>query len=698
MTPDRLSPQDHAHRILSVVRDGRADLTSSDVVAHSWARCLEVYGLDPAQQRRPPVLARAEFEARRSRMADVIECARYEMSTLYQQLGDPESAVLLTDAQGVILHMQASADFENRVRPLGLELGAVWSEAEAGTNGMGTCAVAARPIAVCQEDHFLAQYSQLTCSAVPVHDPSGEMCAVLDVSSRSTLPQQHLLLLLGMTARMVENRLMDMRYPEAHPIHFHSRPELVYTLHEGKVIVDDDGCVLSANRSALFQLGLSGVPEIRTRRLDQIFQTSLTQLLERSHQASFHPVVTYRSEAAHRFFAVAREPARRADTTRTTDASGAVPARRVHAVGRPTWAASSSHTPTITPANAPTITHAAAMSHGRATMGDARLQSHLVTGTRVLSRGTPLLLRGETGTGKEVLARAVHAASPRAGGPFIAVNCASLPEQLIEAELFGYRAGAFTGAERSGRRGRIAQSDGGTLFLDEIGDMPLALQARLLRVLDDRMVTPLGTDDARPVDFQLISASHRQLDKLVAEGGFRQDLYFRLAGLELALPPLRDRDDRAQLIRDVLADEGAGDSEIHAQAWDLLMHHPWPGNVRQLRHAIRSAVALAEGQTLTLAHFPTLSTTRLPGEAIGVLTTAGLIGAVDDATAAWQPPEVAEAPQALSPADAQARHELLDLLGSLRWNVSHVAKALSVSRNTLYRRMHKLQIPVTHAQ
>jgi transcriptional regulator of acetoin/glycerol metabolism len=330
-------------------------------------------------------------------------------------------------------------------------------------------------------------------------------------------------------------------------------------------------------------------------------------------------------------------------------------------------------------------------------MVDPRLQSHLATGARVLARGTPLLLRGETGAGKEVLARAVHAASPRASGPFVAVNCASLPEQLIEAELFGYRAGAFTGAERSGRRGRIAQADGGTLFLDEIGDMPLVLQARLLRVLDDRMVTPLGTDDARPVDFQLISASHRQLDTLVVEGGFRQDLYYRLAGLELVLPPLRDRDDRAQLMRDVLADEGAGSSDISPQAWDLLMRHPWPGNVRQLRHVIRSAVALAAGGALTLEHFPTLSGNASGlGSPEGVLTTAGMVTSEGESLAP-PPIEPVDSSTPLSPADAQARRELLDLLTNLRWNVSHVAKALGVSRNTLYRRMHRLQIPVTHA-
>jgi transcriptional regulator of acetoin/glycerol metabolism len=311
------------------------------------------------------------------------------------------------------------------------------------------------------------------------------------------------------------------------------------------------------------------------------------------------------------------------------------------------------------------------------TFADPRLQAHLATARRVIARGTPLLLRAETGAGKEVFARAVHTDSPRADGPFVAINCASLPETLIEAELFGYRAGAFTGAEKGGRRGKIAQADGGTLFLDEIGDMPLALQARLLRVLDERMVTPLGTDEPKPVDFQLISASHRHLSDMVAEGGFREDLYYRLAGIELQLPPLRERSDRAELIRDVLADEGRPDAEIHAAAWDLLMRHPWPGNVRQLHHVLRSAVALADGAPLTPDHFPTLalSPAPAPGPAVGI---------EDDAPA-------------LSPEQAQERQELLERLAAQRWNVSHVAKALGVSRNTLYRRMHKLRIPVTQS-
>jgi transcriptional regulator of acetoin/glycerol metabolism len=653
-------PLEHAHRIIEVVQRGARNVTS-DAVAHSWARCLNEHGLDPSQRRRPPVLSRAEFPSRRNRMADVIDCARYEMTTLYQQLGDPQSAVVLTDTQGVILHMVSSQEFERLVQPLGLEIGAVWSEAECGTNGMGTCVAEAGPVVVQQTDHFLSQYTGLTCSAVPVYEPGGEMCAVLDVSSSSTQAQQHLLVLLGMTARMIENRLMDKRFRDDHPIHFHSRPEFVYTLHEGKLIVDEEARILAANRSAVIQLGKS-VRELKGHRLDEIFQTTLDDMLQRSHRGAYHPIVIYRANAAHRFFAVARPPAHE------VEAALARVAGRAAVVGMAASGRVAAH-------DAPPAPRPVAPLPPALTFGDARLRAHLATARRVLSGGTPLLLRAETGAGKEIFARAVHAQTPRADGPFVAINCASLPETLIEAELFGYRAGAFTGAEKGGRRGKIVQADGGTLFLDEIGDMPLALQARLLRVLDERMVTPLGTDEARPVDFQLISASHRHLHEMVAEGGFREDLYYRLAGIELHLPPLRERSDCAELIRNLLTELGRPDAAVTPAAWDLLTSHPWPGNVRQLHHVLRSAVALSDGAPLTLDHFPSL---RAPG-------AAPCADAVPDG------PEVSS----LTQEQLQERQALRAQLEAQRWNVSHVAKTLGISRNTLYRRMHKLRIPVT---
>jgi sigma-54 dependent transcriptional regulator, acetoin dehydrogenase operon transcriptional activator AcoR len=653
MNPDApslaLHAQRHAHRILDVVRRAARDATI-DPVARSWSRCLNDYRLHPDRPPEPTLLARVAFEERRERLADVIAAARHEMTTLYQQLADNASAVVLTDTEGVIVHLVASPEFTADAASLGLVVGAQWSETQAGTNGMGTCLAAASPIAVRREDHFFTRFTELTCSAVPVFDPWGEIAAVLDVTSRSVLAQQHLLVLLGMTARMIENRLMDARLPDAHPLHFHSRPEFVYTLHEGRLALAEDGRILAANRSALLQLGVASVEEIRARRIDDIFQTSLADMLERSSSASFHPVVTYRAHAAHRFFAVARRPA------------GAMPA----------------------PRTALRSTAAQRPAGGTAPVfADARLAAQLETARRLIARRTPLLLSGETGSGKEVFARAVHGASPNAGGAFVAVNCASLPESLIEAELFGYRAGAFTGAQRSGRRGKILAADGGTLFLDEIGDMPLELQARLLRVLDERQVTPLGAEETQAVDFQLISASHRHLPERVRDGRFREDLYYRIAGIELQLPALRERGDKRELMQRVLAEEAGAGVALSAPAERALLEHPWPGNVRQLRHVLRGAAALADGRSIGREHLSGLLDDPV------VMRQVAAADPHDGATADAGLPR-------LNPIQANERSVLLQLLEQHRWNVSHVAKVLDISRNTLYRKLHKLHIAVSH--
>ena len=677
----------HADHVLDVVRSGFHD-PANDVVMRSWSRCLNEYRLHPDKPREPTVVARVALEERRARRADVIDCARYEMTTLYQQLADNESAVVLTDTDGVIVHMVSSPEFATEVGPLGLRAGGIWSETEAGTNGMGTCLAAARPVSVRREDHFFTQFTQLTCSAVPVFDPSGDIVAVLDVSSRSELMQQHLLVLLGMTARMIENRLIDQQFRNAHPLHFHSRPEFVYTLHEGKLAVGDDGRILAANRSALFQLGLQSMDEIRSRRIEDVFQTSLADMLQRSASSSFHPVVTYRANAAARFFAVARRPASGADApagvSSSAGSSVAAPAR-----GQPRVAAARA---------------AAVGASLTSTFKDPRLVAQLDIARRVIARRTPVLLCGETGSGKEVFARALHDASPHAAGEFVAINCASLPENLIESELFGYRAGAFTGAQRTGRRGKILQADGGTLFLDEIADMPLELQARLLRVLDERRVTPLGTEETHAVDFQLISASHRHLPALVREGRFREDLYYRLAGIEVQLPALRERSDKRELIRGVLATEGGADAILSPEAERLLLEHPWPGNIRQLGHVLRSAAALADGKPITREHLPSLAVNLQPHvRSPGHMGNGAQAGNAGGAEGAVHGPGDAHADNAacpikLNPIQTNERQVLLQMLEQHRWNVSNVAKALDVSRNTLYRKLHKLHVEISHPE
>jgi len=296
---------------------------------------------------------------------------------------------------------------------------------------------------------------------------------------------------------------------------------------------------------------------------------------------------------------------------------------------------------------------------------DPGLQRSVQKLRRVLDRDISLLLTGETGTGKEAFARAIHQGSVRAKGPFVALNCAAIPESLIESELFGYRAGTFTGASRQGMKGKLEQANGGTLFLDEIGDMPAHLQTRLLRVLAERELVPLGAATPVALDVQLVCATHRDLPAMVAAGEFREDLYYRLNGLTVRLPALRDRADRAGLIRRVLGREACDEQvELTAEAMERLADYRWPGNVRQLINVLRCAVALADDGVISLD--------CLPPEVMSVPTERSCVAQLLETTR-----DVAEA------AHLQAT---LEQHGG---NVTSAARSLGINRATLYRKLHR---------
>ncbi len=287
----------------------------------------------------------------------------------------------------------------------------------------------------------------------------------------------------------------------------------------------------------------------------------------------------------------------------------------------------------------------------------------------------PILITGETGTGKELLAQAIHNDSPRAMSPFVAVNCASIPETLIESELFGYEDGAFTGARKKGAVGKILQANGGTLFLDEIGDMPFGLQARLLRVLQERMVTPLGSSKSIPVNVELICATNHNLRERIAKGLFREDLYYRLNGLVVKLPPLRDRTDIETVVRKILtAESNGGKYAVSSEVLDLFHKHKWPGNFRQLTNLLRTAIIMAgDEHEICMRHMPD---DFLDDIEMGAPSTA----------------DNTERMIATGANLEEVEHSvILRSLEAHGGNVSATARALGVSRNTIYRKVPHLK-------
>jgi transcriptional regulator of acetoin/glycerol metabolism len=316
---------------------------------------------------------------------------------------------------------------------------------------------------------------------------------------------------------------------------------------------------------------------------------------------------------------------------------------------------------------------------------DPQMLRNVRSAYRIADSGVSVLIQGPTGSGKEAFAHAMHLVSRRAARPFVAVNCAAIPETLIESELFGYKPGAFTGARREGMRGKILQSAGGTLFLDEIGDMPLTLQTRLLRVLEEQEIVPLGSESAIKVDLHVIAASHRNLREMIANGTFREDLYYRLNGITLELPALRDRADKERVIHHALSVEtGNGrPAAIEMDALQRLLAYPWPGNIRELRNVIRTALAICEGGVVRGLDLPReIREADLSGNPLLPPLIQGPVAGCDSIP--------------INPLKAAERAALVRVIAECHGNMTRVAAQLGMSRNTLYRRMKRHAIPLAH--
>ncbi len=621
-----------------------------DLTFTSWQRCRDEYGLDPARTPDPLIIPRSDLRDRQEGVGHLLEIARPEMTNLYQQLAGSGHAIILTDRDGVLLNYIGDPGFTHAAADVGIRTGAVWSEAVQGTNGMGTCLIERKPLVIHKSAHYFASNASITCAAAPIFDPHGDVLAILDASSEAQLAQQHTMVLLNMSAQVIENRVFFCAMKEAYVFRFHSRAEFISTLGEGLIAFTPDGRILAANRSAIFQIGLDSSLQFVGSLIHELFTISLPMLVKRAYAQSHNAFPIRETRSERRFYATVQPPEHAecpSPAPVLSHAAPLYPAETLRGIGGIGGDALDS-------------VHA----------GDPQMKRNVDTIRKVLERDLPLMLLGETGAGKEVLAKAMHQSSSRRDKPFVAVNCASLPETLIESELFGYKPGAFTGASRDGSRGKILQADGGTLFLDEIGDMPLPLQARLLRVLEDRTVVPLGGEKPIPVSIRLVSATHRDIRGLIAEGRFREDLFYRIHGISLVIPPLRERADRRELIVKLTREE-AGKEEIDwdPEALARVVDYAWPGNLRQLRNVLRAATALCEGCRIRLQD--------LPAE---LRSSIGLI-------------ETEQAGEAeLNALDFAERDALLRVLEEMHWNVSRVAKSLGLSRNTLYRRMKRYGI------
>lgn len=620
-------------------RDALSNGQVAEAIERSWRRCLN-NGLTPDAPQAPVVITAQELAVRQQNNHILITHAEPEMATLTEQIAHTRSMVILTDSEGVILRTMGDQTFITEEQRLALSPGASWSETHRGTNAIGTALVEQSAISVQGAEHFMTYHHTLSCSAVPIFGAKNELLATLDVTNDFNLPQQHTLALVKMAAQMIENRLFRASYTAHTVVHFHARPEFIGTLWEGIAIFDEAGQFVAINRSGQFQMNLS--QEAITQNaihFNQLFDDTLQQLKNRLDRQEKSLVFQTRLMNGAKIFAqIEFLNAQKSATTQATETPKSSSAANLELLNN----------------------------------GDDRITQAIYQIKQVLDKNIPILIQGETGVGKDIFARAIHDASPRQQGPWVAVNCAALPEGLIEAELFGYEEGAFTGARKKGSPGKLVQAHGGTLFLDEIGDMPLSLQARLLRVLQERSVTPLGSTQSIKVDFALISATNQKLKEKVDRGEFRSDLYYRLNGLNVKLPALRERTDLAELIQVILTIEQAEAIQLDPQVEAIFAAHPWPGNIRQLHNVLRTAIALSNGKVVTAQDLTQdFMDEMYQGEDIAINTAKPRL----------------ENPPKLADMNAEViRQTMQDLQG----NISAAARALGLSRNTLYKKLREM--------
>ncbi|MGO4002998.1 sigma-54-dependent Fis family transcriptional regulator [Pseudomonas fluorescens] len=541
-----------------------------------------------------------------------------------------EGLIILANADATILAVEGRAD---RLKGSGLQditLGACWSEAVRGTNALGTALVEARPTLIDCGEHYLDRLSEFSCTSVPIHCPQGDILGVLDLTREGPLGRVHdSTALLAMAVSQIESRVFNASFADQIVLAFHSRRQYLESPWQGLLAVSLGGQILAVSAQAC-QLLNAERSALVGQRCEAFLGVDGVQLLARLQQGAIGSLQTAKGEF---FYKALRAPHRSLNVGIT-----------------PRPAAKTSKTPPDLDALAGS---------------NSRYARALRMARQGLANELPVLLLGETGTGKEVVARALHLAGSRCDKPFIAVNCAAIPEGLIESELFGYREGAFTGSRRGGMIGRLQQAHGGTLFLDEIGDMPLALQARLLRVLQDRKVAPLGAGEEQDIDVALICATHRDLKRLVEDKHFREDLFYRVNGISVMLPALREREDFGELLKRLLVKLDAPSVTLKADLSQLLAAYHWPGNIRQLEMVLRTALAMREpGETvLGLDHLPDSMLDELNA---GERASTGSI--------------------------RQNELELIrQSLDNHQGNVSAAADALGISRATLYRKLKQLR-------
>ncbi|WP_411992374.1 sigma-54-dependent Fis family transcriptional regulator [Agarivorans sp. DSG3-1] len=617
------------------------------LIKHSWQRCRDL-GLSHHSEPEVEHKSAGDLSCLLEQHHQLLETTHHQVLPYYENLlANSNSQVMLADHQGYVLKSWGEQRFKQQHQEI-FAPGTGWQEPALGTNAIGTALKTGSVVQIHHDEHFLVANRFMTGSAAPIFGVDREMVGVIDISSDTYLPESHTLGMVKIMSQAVENQLIISHFNSEHfLLRFNTSPENIDSQWSALIVFDENGLVISANRRAELVLAT----DLKLVNISELFDISVSQLINQPESFQV-PLLTCQQFRVHGILHKPKQAKPRVLDFRTL-------------------------LKTDTNTDSQQGDKKQPFLLDDLNLGDPVMAKAVAQSKRIVDKEIPILIRGETGVGKEVFVKALHQSSLRSKQNMVTVNCAAIPQELVESELFGYEKGAFTGSSNKGYIGLIRKADKGTLFLDEIGDMPLNVQARLLRVLQERRVNPLGSTESYPVDFKLVSATNRNLKDEVEAGGFRQDLYYRVSGLNIELPALRHRSDRQHLIQFLLNyyAETPQDGLITERAMQSFCQHPWPGNIRQLVSVIQIAQAMSDSQAIDFQH--------LPDDFFADLDSK------NNNVQAFTPSTETLSNDAEHPTKSASTQDIVAVYQSLSCNISKTAQQLGVSRNTVYKRLRE---------
>ncbi len=634
-------------RWLAYVNNGIASKEINQDILNSWERCRKMkvnhlagYGTTAKE---------SVLKGSISKRQDLIELSRPIMENVFEMVKSTSYSVVLTDENGIIIDLIINKDIMDIHSSLNFVKGSLWDEKSVGTNAIGTCLAINKPIQVIGAEHYCEYHHKWTCSAAPIHNSKGEIIGSFDISGRAEDVQTHTFGIAASSANCIEKQLVISESYNLVDTTFDS-------ILDGIMVIDNNLRIVKINNK---------IPELFHMEEKDVFNININKILngvdieknifEKKNKLGFSDM-TISIDNKKIECSLNISPLIEGKVV-----TGAVILMKEAKQVIKEVSKLAGFKANYTFDNIITV--------------NDKMFEIINTAKKISKTSCSVLIEGESGVGKELYAQSIHNESQRKNGPFIAINCSAIPKELFESELFGYESGSFTGAMKGGRPGKFELARGGTIFLDEIGEIPLEVQPKLLRVLDNNKIVRIGGTYERDLDVRVISATNRNLLDEVTKGSFRQDLYFRLNVINLRIPPLRNRKEDilelAGYFLKSLNDENRGinKTKTFSHAFeDKLMEHEWTGNVRELKNIIQRAYYMTEGEVIRNVALPVRNAVKQSKEAVS-----------------------------LNLKDIE-RDSIMQALSFNNRNVLKAARDLNISKATIYRKIKAYSIDLDNIE